>query len=175
MKHELKKKIYVDPGSQGRPSWYPTPPDDTDLLFYIQRNQNQDAIVYRVNRTNEGLIDQNMPMDAYWLRYTEGGIRRELDEYQNRLAYGYDSALISDDLFKFQFVSYKELTFYIQRFEDKETYQAIYQYDNKTIILKNIYVYAVEFGVFPDVKYIEIFGEDLNTGAPDYRKITIEA
>ena len=148
MKHELKKKIFVDPGSQGRPSWYPVPPKDKDLLFYIQRNQNQDAIVYRVNRTKEGLINEYLPMDAYWIRFTEGGIRKELNDLQNRLLYGYDIDQISSDLFRFQFVSYKDLTFYINREEESDDYRVIYQFDGKTIILKNIYGYAVEFGVF---------------------------
>ncbi len=174
MKHELKKKIYVDPGSQGRPSWYPVPPEDKDILFFIQRNQNQDAIVYRVNRTSEGLINDHLPMDAYWIRFTEGGIRRELNDLQNRLAYGYDIDKISPDLYRFQFVSYKDLTFYINRSENGKDFKVVYQYDDRTIVLKNIYVYAVEFGVFPDVKYIELYGEDVRTNLADYKMITIE-
>lgn len=172
MKHELKKKIYVDPGSHGRPSWYPVPPEDNDLLFYIQRNQNQDAIVYRVNRTKDGLINPHVPMDAYWIRFTEGGVRKELDEYQNRLAYGYDSNVISKELYQFQFVSYKELTFYVRK-KDDSGFQVVYQHEGKYIILNNIYVYAVEFGVFPDVKYIELFGQDSDTMESHYRKIII--
>ena len=113
-------------------------------------------------------------MDAYWIRFTEGGIRKELDEYQNRLAYGYDSGQISNDLYSFQFVSYKELTFYIARTKAVDGFQVVYQHQQETIILKNIYVYAVEFGVFPDVKYIELFGVESATNNPHYRKIIIE-
>ena len=174
MKHELKKKIFVDPGSQGRPSWYPVPPEDKDLLFFIQRNQNQDAIVYRLNRTPEGLINEHLPMDAYWIRFTEGGIRKELNDLQNRLLYGYDIDKISPELYRFQFVSYKDLTFYLTRIDESQDFRVVYQHDGRTIILKHIYGYAVEFGVFPDVKYIELFGEDLNSSEPYYRKVTIE-
>ncbi len=173
MKYELKKKRYVDPGSTGRPEWYPIPPQDSDLLFFIQRNQNQDAIVYRVNRTPEGLINEHLPMDAYWIRFTEGGVRTELNVLQNKLAFGYDSDKINNDLYRFHFVSYKEITFYIHRTND-ENFKVIYQRDGRNVVLKNIYVYAVEFGVFPDVKYIEIFGEDLDSGLADYQKLTVE-
>ncbi len=174
MEHELKKKIFIDPGSQGRPSWYPTPPEDPDLLFYIQRNQNQDAIVYRVNRTSEGLISDDLPMDAYWIRFTEGGVRKELNEFQSRLAYGYDSDKISNELYRFRFVSYKELNFYVNKIADTDRYRVVYQHEGQTIALKYIYVYAVEYGVFPDVKYIELFGADANTGEDHYRIIMIE-
>lgn len=174
MNYELKKKLYVDPGSKGRPSWYPIPPADQDLLFYIQRNQNQNTIVYRVNRTPDGLIHEHLPMDAYWINFTEdGGTRRELNDLQNQLAYGYDSEKISNDLYLFNFVAYKSITFFIHRL-DEDRFKALYKKDGRTVVLKSIYVYAVEFGVFPDVKYIEFFGEDLNTGLPDYQKITIE-
>ena len=173
MKYELRKKKYVDPGSRGRPKWYPVPPKDEDLLFYIQRNQNQDAIVYRLNRNLDGLVNEFLPMDAYWIKFSEGGIRRELNDLQNRLAFGYDSEKISNDLYKFHFVAYKNISFYIHNL-GRRGYKAVYQRGEKTIILNNIYVYAVEFGVFPDVKYIEFFGEDLATGNPDYQKLTIE-
>ncbi len=174
MNNELKKKLYIDPGSQGRPGWYPAPPEDKDLLFYIQRNQNQDAIVYQVNRTPEGLINDHLPMDAYWMRFTAGGERNELNEYQNRLAYGYESSKISSELYQFQFVSYHDMTFYINKLDDSNQYRVIYQIDGKNIILNNIYVYAVEFGVFPDVKYIEFFGTDINSKEEHYKKIMIE-
>ena len=174
MKYELKKKLFIDPGSQGRPSWYPEPPEDKDLLFYIQRNQNQDAIVYRVNRTRNGTVNRHLPMEAYWIRFTEGGIRTELNQIQSQLAYGYDIDQISPDLYRFQFVSYKDLTFYMVRQGERDDFKVTYQYDGKTVLLKNIYVYALEFGVFPDVKYIELFGEDFNSGEKDYRKIIIE-
>lgn len=165
--------MYVDPGSTGLPSWYPTPPADPDLLFYIQRNQNQDAIVYRVNRAHDGLINQSLPMDAYWIKYTEGGIRQELNVIQNKLAFGYQSEMISSLLYRFQFVAYKELDFFIVP-NDQGSYEVHIEMHGKLAKLTNIYVYALEFGVFPDVKYIELYGEDLDSGTFAYRKITIE-
>lgn len=172
MEHELHKKIFIDPGSSGRPSWYPTPPQDKDLLFYIQRNQNADTIVYRVNRTMEGLIHQHIPMEAYWIRYSAGGKRHELTEIQSRLAYGYESSMITANLYAFQFVSYQDLTFYIS-YTDADTHCVQYQYEGETIRLAHIYVYADEMGVFPVVKYIELYGAIDGTDVPHYRKIII--
>ena len=121
----------------------------------------------------DGLIHQHIPMEAYWIRYTAGGIRCELSEIQNKLAFGYESQSITSELYEFQFVSYKELSFYISRSEGSEKFRALYQHNNETINLNNIYVYADEMGVFPVVKYIELFGRIEKTGEPHYRKIEV--
>ncbi len=172
MRSELIKKQQSDPGSHGLPKDYPTPPVDKDLLFYIQRNQNHDTIVYKLNRTLDGLINKDLPMHAYWIKYTEGGISRELNQMQSKLAFGYESREINLDLYAFQFVSYKELTFYIVRKED-DTYQVIFNLNGRRVKLNHIYVYAMEFGVFPDVKFIEFYGEEPDTGVSAYEKINL--
>ncbi len=173
MAKELKKKAYIDPGSLGLPHWYPTPPEEDDLLFYIQRNQNQDTIVYRVNRTPDGFINRRLPVEAYWIKFTEGGIHKKLNHLQNKLAYGYDSIEINHDLFRFRFVSYQALDIYIVR-KEGDRYEAHCTMGGRMVRLKNIYVYAEEFGVFPNVKYIELYGQDLITDISAYNKITIE-
>lgn len=173
MNSELKKKYQIDPGSKGLPKNYPAPPPDTDLLFYIQRNQNQDTIVYKLNRNLDGLINRDLPMHAYWIKYSEGGINKELNPIQTKLAFGYESQEISRDLYSFNFVSYKDLTFYIVKNQDSEKYEVIFDLNGKRIKLVNIYAYAVEFGVFPDVKFIEFYGIDPNSGLPSFEKITL--
>ena len=92
---------------------------------------------------------------------------------QSKLAYGYDSTQISKDLYSFRFVSYKDLTLFIARDPATDQFRVNVKLNNKHLWLNNLYVYAVEFGVFPDVKYIEFYGEDFNTGFPMYDKITL--
>jgi len=112
-------------------------------------------------------------MDAYWMRFSKGGRRTELNQIQSKLAYGYESEIISPELFKFRFVAYKELDFYIAR-TIGDHYEIHHQVGQQMVRLTNIYVYALEFGVFPDVKYIELYGEQLVDQMPTYKKITIE-
>ena len=173
MKSELKKKKYVDPGSLGLPGSYPSPPLEDDLLFYIQRNQNKDTIVYELNRSSGGRINEDLPMHAYWIKYSEGGVHSELNEIQNKLAYGYESEMINEDLFRFNFIVRKELDFYIAK-DSKSKFNVLYKLDGRWVRLNNIYVYAVEFGVFPDVKFIELYGEEQGTGVFTYDKINVE-
>lgn len=173
MKFELRKKNHGDPGSKGLPEDYPRPPEDQDLLFYIQRNHDYDTIVYKINRNPDGLINSNLPMHAYWIKYSEGGKIVGLNHMQSKLAYGYESTRISKDLYSFRFVSYKDLTLFIARDPATDQFRVNVKLNHKHLWLNNIYVYAVEFGVFPDVKFIELYGEHFSSGFPMYHKITL--
>ena len=113
-------------------------------------------------------------MDAYWVRYESDGRRDELNVVQSKLAYGYEAEEITPDLFSFQFVSYDKLTFYIRPANGSRKYEVVYKYNGRYMVLSHIYVYALEFGVFPDVKYIEFFGYNPETLEDHYQKINIE-
>lgn len=172
---DVQKGEYLNPGSSGLPEHYPCPPQSEKLLFYIQRNHNLNTVVYEANYLdNSQLIDQDYPMRAYWIKYTAGGEIEDLNYYQNKMAYGYNSIPINSTSFTFNFVSYKDLTLYIAQNEEGKylTYCRINQH---MAILKNIYVYAEELGVFPNVKFIELFGTHLETGAQVYQRINIES
>ena len=174
MKSEHIEKIEQLPGEAGLPHHYPSPEESEDLLFYIQRNQNENTVIYEINRDNTGLVDLDLPMVAYWIQYSWGGKKKGLNYIQNKLAYGYTSQDISNELIQFQFVSYKDLIFYIVKEEGSGRYIVSCEINGRKAKLKNIYVYAHELGVFPDVKFIELFGEELNTGIFVYQKIFVE-
>ena len=173
MLQDLKKNLWVDPGSNGLPEDYPCPPHHDDLLFYIQRNQNKNTVIYEVNRRRNSEINTDFPMHAYWIRYTDGGEIVELNHYQNQLAYGYESEMIDLHTFQFNFVSYKQMNFYIARFPDRR-YRALCRINGKMSILHHIYVYAEELGVFPNVKFIELFGKEMDGDLFCYQKINVE-
>lgn len=154
---------------EGRPSHYPVP-DREGLLFYIQRNQNINTVVYELNQSAEGLINLNSPMHVYWIKYNENMKEVELNFIQNKLAYGYTFEVINAFLVEFKFVSY-EKRFFIERMNEK--FRVITKINGQNSILSNIYVYAEEFAVFPDVKFVEFYGTDLDTGKDVFEKIII--
>jgi len=172
MKPKVVQNTYVSPGQNGLPADYPIPEKTDDLLFYIQRNQNKNTVVYNLNRNCDGCINQEFPMEASWINYSDGGVRKNLNYFQNKLAYGYQSKLINSSTFEFHFVSYEKLRFFIAR-QDDGKYNALLNIDNEMAVLNNVYVYAEEFGVFPQVKYIELFGNSLSKGNPVYQRILI--
>lgn len=170
---DIQKSQYQYPGSKGLPEHYPTPPATDKLLFYIQRNHNLNTVIYEINHLQNQLINEDYPMHAYWLKYNAGGEIEELNFYQNKMAYGYESNKINNDSFEFNFVSYKDLKLYLAK-NQAGRFEAYCKLEGEMSILKNIYVYAVELGVFPNVKFIELFGNHCNTGLPTYQRINID-
>lgn len=158
-----KKKIQysqhetVLKGSSGLPQDYPIPMNIDNMLFYIQRNLNENTVVYELNLNRDGHIVMSDPISAYWIKYTESQQKEKLNYIQEKLAYGYQIKEINKDSFELQVVSYPQFRIYIGK-DDEGHYKAYYNEAGTYSILTNIYVYAEDFGVFPDVKYIDIHG-----------------
>jgi len=167
----LNKTQIENYGEAGLPEEYPVPQDVDNLLFYIQRNLNTNTICYALNYNNVGEVNRDFPMKVFWIKYTTGGVVEELNFIQNK-AFGYTSKWISNDLFEFYMDSYERLRFFVARQEDG-SYQVITKIGNENNRLKNIYVYADELGIFPNVKFIEIFGAEPQEGTAAYERILI--
>lgn len=172
MESKIIQNLATEPGQSGLPKDYPIPEQTEDLLFYIQRNQNKNTVVYNLNRNNLGHIHQEFPMVVSWINYTNGGERKSLNQIQDKLAYGYSSEIINPETFQFHFVSYEELTFYIAKQKDK-SFKTLVKINGELSELVNVYVYAEEFGVFPQVKFFELFGKSLDTQQSVYQRIRI--
>jgi hypothetical protein len=74
---------------------YPAPQDE-NLVFYLQRSDNANTIVYAVNRRADGTIDASDPVHVYWRWYEGGGETRELTFLQRTLAFGVQLAASKD-------------------------------------------------------------------------------
>jgi hypothetical protein len=159
-------------GEYGLPEHYPTPPCNENLLFYIQRNHNMNTVVYEINKLHDGRVNEEYPMHVFWLRYSDNGEIQELNYIQNKLAYGYTSKKITNTTFEFELVSYNKLKFYIDQC-DSGQFNVFTKINDKMSKIENIYVYVEDFGLFPDVKYIELYGMQISNNAYNYEKIYI--
>jgi len=165
--NEIKFKFKYQ-GEFGLPEHYPIP-HTKDQLLYLQRNHNTNTIIYALNRDADGHINSEDPLEVYWLRYNEGGIKNCLNQIQNKLAFGYKSWKINNDTFRFHIVGREKRDFILSK-DDYGHYQVVTMLDNHMVKMSNIYVYAEEFGVFPQVKYIEFYGERISDNFPTYYK-----
>lgn len=173
MKFNVHKSEQHYPGSSGLPEHYPTPPESEKLLFYIQRNHNLNTVIYEVNYNQSHDVNQDHPMHAYWVKYNTGGDIEDLNYYQNKMAYGYNSRLLGPNSYEFNFVSYKQLKLYLAQNESGK-YEVFCRINDSMSKLHNIYVYAEELGVFPNVKFIELFGTQIQTNFAAYQRINID-
>jgi hypothetical protein len=152
----------------GLPSNYPIP-EREGMLFYIQRNLNVDTVVYQINTNVMGDIIHDHPMKVYWIKYDRTMRECDLNIIQDKLAYGYESFEINNELFEFKFVCNCK-RFFIKRFEDG-SYKVLTKINEDYHILKKIYVYAEEFGAFPDVQFVELHGIHIENNSAVYEKL----
>ena len=128
---------------------------------------NTNTIVYDVDLDKE-YINSNHPIDAYWLRYGEDGRRKNLSWLESILAYGYSSKKLENG-YRIKLKAYNDR--YIQLEEIDGRWKAIITINNTACYLQNIYVYADESGILPDVKYVDIYGAHPVTGTLEVERI----
>ena len=154
---------------------YPVPPKTEVLLFYIQRNHNENTIMYDANYLADGNLDHNKPIDAYWMRYQEDSTRKELKWVDKKYAYGiewksidgkpneYDVELVADDSRKF---TLKQIA------PNKSVLYTII--NNLPAEIEHFWIQADNSGMWPTVLYIELFGFDVKTKKPVYEKMIVD-
>lgn len=155
-------------GQVGLPEHYPTP-QVKNLLFYIQRNLNINTVAYSLDLQPDGTLNQESPIDIYWVNYEEEVKRKALNNIQ-KLAFGCKFCKINHETFKFNIVSYPLQEFFLTK-NDQGTFKVFSTLQNEMSVVSNIYVYAEEFGVFPQIKFIEFFGNRVSDDFPTYQKI----
>lgn len=161
-------------GSGGLPMAYPVPQGIDDLLFYIQRNLDENTVVYQLNRTPAGNINLNEPVNMFWIKYTDGAKKQQLNYVQQKLAYGYTFQEINHHTIELNIVAYPSFRIFIAKDEIGDNYRAYCRVGDEFIQLTNIYVYAEDYGVFPDVKYVDIYGQRPDGGEKLISKINYE-
>ena len=144
------------------PVYFPSPPKTEKLLFYIQRNKNLNTIVYDLRLNNNGSPDVKRPIDAYWQRYGDNGERRELSWLESVLAYGYRSKKQRDGTFQVKLRAYNDRSITLRK--DAGQWKAVMQINEKECYLTQIYAYADESGMFPDVLHVDLHGITIKTG-----------
>ncbi len=161
-------------GQEGRPSDYPVIDTYPELLFYIQRNQNINTVIYELNLLPGGILNLNDPINISWVYFSETGEKtiQEINYIQKKLAYGYNFRAISHDLIEFKFVSYDQMTFYLAK-DHQNRFRVFTRFESENIEVSFIYIYAEDLGVFPQVKFAEFYGKNSVTHLPFYEKLIL--
>jgi hypothetical protein len=144
---------------------YPVPQRTEKLLFYVQRTHNRNTVIYELNCQPDGKVDKKEPLHPSWIRYEEGGVRKELSFIQNRV-YGLDVRVLEHDTYLVRFRSYKKRDIYLMRSGKNNSYKAMIKINGKMAELTSFFVCSVTnaLGIPSTVKYIDISGLDPATG-----------
>ncbi len=144
---------------------YPEP-EDQNLVFYLQRSDNTNTIVYAVNRRADGTIDAGDPVLVYWRWYEEGGEKRELTFLQRNLAFGVQLAPSKDHPGDYvaSLNAYPNIPVLIDHARDG-TARALMTIAGKPAQLVCVYVtWRQPIIIIPQVLYIDFFGRTLDDG-----------
>ena len=146
---------------------FPIPKSTPKQLFYLQRSTNSNTIICDINTDAKGQIVKENPVHVYWIRYDEGGEKKELSYIQETFAYGIKHELLPTGVYKLHFVSYKKQVFYLKRSPKDNQYKMYFVLNNKEFVLQKLFV-RIDGGTFwvPNVVYMEIIGKDEYSGTP---------
>lgn len=150
----------------------PVPVGINNQLLYLQRDPDANTIVYRLNIKNGKLVS-NEPVSAFWIRYEEDGKIAALTTLQKRLAYGIKSKFIEKSKYELRFASYSKLPLYLVKSETS-AYHVYALVQQRKMVLNRVFVWVKE-GTFniPKVQYIELNGNDAETGKQLTHRINI--
>ena len=151
---------------------YPTPPQSFESLFYIQRSGNANTIVYDASFMAHQKLDKKKPINIYWIRYTDGGVREGLSFIQRNLAYGVSVNSLGENNFEFHLVSYARKKFTLE-LDSNGRPRARAEVNGKQMVIRRIYV-SIEksslWSLAPKVQYVDFYGTDPWSGKPMFEK-----
>lgn len=143
--------------------------NNTDHLFFIERNKNKNVVHYDVQLMENNDLREPSPVVVYWA--LENGRQERLNLIQRKYAYGIDSQdKLEKNKFRILLVVLKDREIIVERIDG--SYKAVVFIGGKYSILEKVYVKSKEglIGV-PKVLYIDLFGWDIQTNLPIKERI----
>lgn len=150
---------------------YPTPPKTDTLLFYLQRSNNSNTVVYEANLRRNGELDTGDPVKVSWIRYNTNGKRRALKTTERLFAFGVVSEKVRRNDFRVHLVSYESRKARVFIGKDGKP-RATMQIAGRPAILRWAYATVDTDGVAPSVLKVDLFGEDLATGKALHERLS---
>jgi hypothetical protein len=146
---------------------YPIPDKTPKLLFYFQRSHNKNTVVYEINTFPNGKVNIDKPVNFYWIRYEEGGVKKELSFIQ-RKAFGIQWHLVdkTKEAFMLQFNHFKKRDIFLLRSETGNCFKAYININGELSELTRMFIKSENnsLGIPLSVKYIEIAGINIKNG-----------
>lgn len=139
----------------------PTNKEFKNLMFFVQRTNNVNTLIYEFNYDANGELNPKNPIKTYWKNYDTDNSIEPLNSLQKKYAYGVESHVLDSakKTYYFNFVSYKKKSIFLIKNQTTKQYEAFITLNNKLIEISRIYIH-IEGGAFwtPKIKYINVYG-----------------
>ena len=145
--------------------------DDFTRLFCIERSQNANVVCYDARLRRDRTLDRDDPIDAYWIMRAENGRREKLSWLERKLAYGFTIlGRPSDSGFRFRLDALPQRLIEVRRAD--RGFLAVTPIGGRPARLGRVYVQLEPGGGKPKVRYVEVYGDDLETGSRRVERVT---
>lgn len=149
-----------------------TIPDDPNVLFYIHKNTNPNAVVYALKLGADKKINPDEPIEVFWRRFQEDGRRKKLGWLEKTFAFDFKVKPVAgkNNTYVFSLIAMKDKKLYATQNKkgDPVVFMSI---SGKTAILEKIYLMVDDSKRIQSVLSMELFGKDPKTGKLVYEKI----
>ena len=140
-----------------------------DPLFKIERNTNANIIQYDAQIGPDDRLLKKEPVVAYWIRHADKGQVQQLSWAQKNFAYGFDATLDRDrDIVKLDMKA--EIGRRITVKKEGSEYRATAEIDGSASFVEKIFIHATGKGMSTSVEYIELYGNDVETGEERFER-----
>ncbi len=161
--------IGVLPACIAQENKFPTPAGNSNQLFFLQRSQNINTVIYELN-LKQGIIDTTEPVHIYWISYADKGQKEELTGIQRKYAYGLETKYLSKDHSELRFLANKKYPLVLMKGADNK-YHVYDKINQKQSILSRIYLQLNGGSLFsPKIEYITLTGTDPDSGTEVFEK-----
>ncbi len=153
---------------------FPVPRGVANQLFYLQRDPNTNTVIYQLNVNSAGQLDEDEPINVFWIRYDEQSQRKDLNFIQRKFAYGLSAKKVAPNKYELKFAAYGKVPFTLMKSSVDNAFHVYTLVANKQIQLERVYL-RIEGGTFwvPNVKYIEFKGLDTATRSPIVSRVGV--
>jgi hypothetical protein len=135
----------------------------TSPLFIMERSKNANVVHYDARLTSDGKLDPKEPVTVYWVLLAEDGRRKKLSWIEKKKAYGFTIKRDpSVNGYKMTLVAAPKHQITVKK--EKDSVHAETVINGRRAILEKMYINASDGLTGPKVRYIEVYGKDLQTG-----------
>jgi hypothetical protein len=147
-------------------------PDDPNVMFYLHKNTNPNAIVYAIRLDTDGKIDPKEPIEVFWRRYQEDGRKMKLRWLEKTFAFDFKVKAVpsKQNTYEFSLIALKDKKLYVTQNKKSEPEVATI-INGKIARLEKIYLMVDDTKTIQEVLSMELFGKDFKTGKLVYEKI----
>jgi len=135
-----------------------------NIVFVVKHSQSPNVVVYQANINVQKNLDEKKPINVYWLMNTKGKTTEELTMIEWKLAFGFKLIpMIKGKKYKILLNAIKDK--YITIVQDEigkvEGFMTLNGHYTKLV---NVFIEFEHSFYIPDVKYVDLSGNDTTTG-----------